>query len=230
MKKKYYFVYKTTNLVNQKFYIGVHATTNINDGYLGSGKRLGDAIKHYGKENFLREILRFFDSYEGALSYEQELVTEDLILREDCYNMTVGGGKPPTMYGEDHPFYGKTREDSRQRMLSDDNPSKGKVGHESATYNKVSVVDANGYTLQVDKTDPRYLSGELVPVNKGKITVRDKDGKVFHVTKSDPRYLSGELTHITKGLVLTCPHCNKTGGSTMKRWHFNNCKFRKEGL
>lgn len=31
-----------------------------------------------------------------------------------------------------------------------------------------------------------------------------------------------------KQSLLQCPHCNKIGGSIMKRWHFNNCKFNKE--
>jgi hypothetical protein len=27
--------------------------------------------------------------------------------------------------------------------------------------------------------------------------------------------------------IISCPHCNKTGGSTlMKRWHFDNCKLK----
>lgn len=226
--KKYYFVYKTTNLVNGKFYIGVHATKNINDGYLGSGKRLHDSIKHHGIENFNREILKFFDAYEDALYYEKELVTTELVESDMCYNLCEGGGKPPTMVGSNHPFFQKSRPDSKKRML-EHNPSKGKFGKDSATYNKVSVVDSNGDTLQVSKDDPRYLNGELVHVNKGKITVRDSNGNVFHVLKDDPRFVSGELVHATKGLSLTCPHCNKTGGHTMKRWHFDNCKIRKEG-
>lgn len=31
-----------------------------------------------------------------------------------------------------------------------------------------------------------------------------------------------------KHKIVTCPHCNKTGGETsMKRWHFNNCQGLK---
>ena len=48
--------YKTTNMVNGKFYLGVHDTTRKNDKtYLGSGIVLKQAIKEYGRENFVRE-------------------------------------------------------------------------------------------------------------------------------------------------------------------------------
>jgi hypothetical protein len=49
------FIYKTTNLINGKIYIGKYQGKNPN--YLGSGKYLLNAISFYGKENFNREII-----------------------------------------------------------------------------------------------------------------------------------------------------------------------------
>jgi hypothetical protein len=46
--KKFHFIYKTTNLLNNKFYIGMHSTSNLKDGYLGSGTHLRYAIRKYG--------------------------------------------------------------------------------------------------------------------------------------------------------------------------------------
>ena len=51
------FIYKTTNLVNGKIYIGQHIG-KVNDSYLGSGVVLHNAIRKYGRCNFKREILR----------------------------------------------------------------------------------------------------------------------------------------------------------------------------
>jgi hypothetical protein len=89
--KKYHFIYKTTNLLNGKFYVGMHSTNKLNDGYLGSGKRLKYSIKKYGKENFKLEILEFFGSRELLVEREKQLVNEDLLKDTNCMNLKPGG-------------------------------------------------------------------------------------------------------------------------------------------
>jgi hypothetical protein len=59
----YGIIYKTTNLINGKIYIGQHVCESDEfDGYLGSGVSLTNAVKHYGPENFKRETLRVCDT------------------------------------------------------------------------------------------------------------------------------------------------------------------------
>lgn len=83
-------VYRTTNKVNGKYYIGVHKTENPIDGYLGSGKHLKRAVAKYGEVNFVKEILLLSDSPDAAFALEFELVEKH---RGDplCYNLRKGG-------------------------------------------------------------------------------------------------------------------------------------------
>lgn len=86
----YYLIYKTTNIVNGKYYVGAHRTKDRNDSYLGSGVALKRAIEKYGKENFNREILEECESEDIMFKREAEIV--DVILEDpNSYNMTRGG-------------------------------------------------------------------------------------------------------------------------------------------
>jgi group I intron endonuclease len=90
-QKKYHYIYKTTNLINGKFYVGMHSTNNLKDGYLGSGKKLRYSIRKYGTENFKIEYLEFFDNRIDLANREKELVTEDLLKDPMCMNLKSGG-------------------------------------------------------------------------------------------------------------------------------------------
>lgn len=113
----YHFLYKTINLVNGKYYFGRHSTSDLEDGYLGSGKSLRHALKKYGKENFSREILGFYPDFSSLVEKEKELVTEEIVLDPKSYNIVLGG-QNPIMFGEQNPFFKKKRsEDHKQKML-----------------------------------------------------------------------------------------------------------------
>lgn len=90
-KMTHYLIYKITNKLNGKFYIGKHITENIDDGYMGSGLAIRRAIKKYGVENFTKEIL--FDVYgEDLMNFlEEAIVDEAFVAREDTYNIALGG-------------------------------------------------------------------------------------------------------------------------------------------
>ena len=87
----HYIVYKITNKVNGKIYIGKHQTERVNDEYFGSGKRLKYAISKYGRANFVKEILHVFDTEDEMNVKEAELVSEEFCKRDDTYNLCSGG-------------------------------------------------------------------------------------------------------------------------------------------
>lgn len=87
-----YVLYKITNLLNNKIYIGIHKTNNDNDGYMGSGKLIKFAIKKYGIVNFKKEIIHRFTSLDEARAKEKEIVDEEYILSNNTYNISIGGG------------------------------------------------------------------------------------------------------------------------------------------
>jgi len=102
-----YIIYKITNKVNNKIYIGVHGTNDLHDSYMGSGISLKRAIKKYGKEHFIKEILHIFESIDEAYKLEETLVNDEFIARKDTYNMKLGGNRGPRNSGVDNPMYGR---------------------------------------------------------------------------------------------------------------------------
>ena len=87
----HFIVYKTTNLINSKYYIGAHKTEDMNDSYLGSGIELRRAVKKHGIENFSKEILFVYDTSEKMYAKESELVNVKFLAEEKTYNLKLGG-------------------------------------------------------------------------------------------------------------------------------------------
>jgi group I intron endonuclease len=87
----YYTIYKVTNKINGKIYIGSHKTKNLDDGYMGSGKYLTHALQKYGLENFTKEILFIFDNPKDMYAKEAEIVNDEFLTEENTYNLKRGG-------------------------------------------------------------------------------------------------------------------------------------------
>ena len=120
-QKKYHFIYKTTNLINNKFYVGMHSTDNLEDGYFGSGKRLGYSIRKYGLENHRCEILEFLPSREELKKREAEVVNEEMLKHPLCMNLKFGGDG-----GWDHVNKDKEFLNGQVRLMNDTRAEKMK--------------------------------------------------------------------------------------------------------
>jgi Sec7-like guanine-nucleotide exchange factor len=87
----HYLIYKITNNLDNKFYVGKHKTNNKNDDYFGSGLLLERAIEKHGKENFVKEIILELSTGEEMNQKEIDIVDEEFIARDDTYNIMLGG-------------------------------------------------------------------------------------------------------------------------------------------
>ena len=90
-QKTIHYLYKTTCLVTGRYYIGMHSTNNLDDGYMGSGKRLRYSLRTHGVDNHVKEILEFFESRELLIEAEIKAITPDMITDDNCMNLTEGG-------------------------------------------------------------------------------------------------------------------------------------------
>lgn len=87
-----YYIYRTTNLINGKTYIGQHKTKDImNDKYVGSGKILWQAIEKYGKENFKNEVIEVVESKFQANIMEKVWIKKERTIGKAEYNIADGG-------------------------------------------------------------------------------------------------------------------------------------------
>jgi hypothetical protein len=70
----------------------MHSTSNLEDGYFGSGKVLKRSLNKYGKVNHTIEILEWLPDRSSLKLREKEIVNESLLRDEMCMNLQLGGG------------------------------------------------------------------------------------------------------------------------------------------
>lgn len=116
--KKFNFIYKTTCTITGKWYIGMHSTDNLDDGYLGSGRLIQASVKKHGRKKHVIEILEHLPSREALIIREEELVTADLRSDPLCMNLRNGGtGNLPGVKQPEHSQ--RLRSESLKKTYSD---------------------------------------------------------------------------------------------------------------
>lgn len=228
-----YYVYKTTNTVNDKIYIGVHKSDNIqSDQYIGSGDELRLSIAKYGRQKFNRQILYQFETKEEAYSMQKLIVDVQFVKRKDTYNIRLGGqGGFGHMQGS---ICVKDKQGNVFRV--DKNDRRIKIGQfTQITKGFFAGKDKDGNIKQTSVFDPRYISGEIVGVKrnqigsmKDKIVVKDSDNNTLSINKDDPRFLSGQLVGVTKGLSYSPGHqCGQKNSQYGTMWITNGVQNKK---
>jgi hypothetical protein len=120
--EKDHYVYCTINTITKVFYIGKHSSYDpFIDDYIGSGSKLSEAITRDGWDNFYSFPVKFFLTSDEAYSYEELLITKEMIKSNDCYNLVPGGKGNPWKSGKNHHCH-KALLNGTHHFLGNSNP------------------------------------------------------------------------------------------------------------
>lgn len=231
---KYRYIYKITNIINGKIYIGKRTCKKEpnKDRYLGSGIKIRLAIKKYGEENFRKDILEICESENELNEREKYYINKFNSLDDKIgYNIHLGGKGGNT---------GKRSEESKRRHSDIQ-----KITHPKGWMLAVESRRNHGINYIGDNNPASYA-------NLGEDKILKKSKKQSETLKK--KYKLGLIKHPLLGIghsnetkqkiskwrkdliknheILVCPYCLKSGKdpANMKRWHFDRCKYKPENI
>ena len=245
----FYILYKTTNLFNNKTYIGIHKTNNIDDGYLGSGLALLIAVNKYGRDNFKRDILEYCKSYDELLELEKIYVNEIWVRDKSNYNLKTGGQSSGILSDLSKQKISETLkrkyrsgEIKKVRLFGRIPWNKGKSNiYSKETIDKISESSKGripwnkGLKGAQEAWNKGIKTGPMTDEEKEKRSIAlKKRWKIHkhHAIGKEPwnKGLKGVQEAWNKGIEMEkieCPHCEKIiDKGNAKRWHFDNCKLK----
>jgi len=244
-------VYKTTNLINNKIYIGQEKGNDIN--YLGSGKILKLAIKKYGVENFKKEILQPCENQEELNESEIYWITNENCLYPNGYNICIGnfGGDNFTnnpnkenirkkLSDKSHGWIfnnwsGRTHSDESRKKMSESKKGKSSRGcgwhHSDETKRKLSEKLLNiTYIDKYGTERAESIKQKCREKNTGKHYDRtDIIGENNPSKNEEVRKKISEMKRENDKIKIKCEYCNKefTKPNYIKS-HGKNCKLCKK--
>ena len=241
-------IYKTTNLVNNKIYIGQDKNNNPN--YLGSGKKLKRAIKKYGKNNFLKEVIEICDNEEILNDREVFwILNYESTNRQIGYNISNGGKEGDRKIGQDIAKngiynhwvekYGKEEADNRKKSqiekITDYNIKNGTSLTKKGRYNlwieKYGKEEADRRHLQWRLKISQYQQYKLnngwkhTDDAKEKISKAGKGRKLSEETKNKmkkpkPKGFSEKVSKSKKGVLLGPSKIRKPVDQFDLKWNY----------
>lgn len=214
----YGYIYKTTNLINGKMYIGKHESKEWDNKYKGSGVLLNKAFEKYGRDNFKCELLDVVDNVPVICDSREQLQKSEKFYIEyyDCvrssvyYNLAPGGDGGDTISYRSEEDKQKTLEKRKKTNLQrygEGGFCKGLVLiHKDGERDKrVNPEDLDKYFIdgwtkgsskhRVTSIETRAKQSQAAKNResscKGRITINYKNEKCKKINKEElPKYLS----------------------------------------
>jgi hypothetical protein len=140
----------------------MHSTDNLEDGYVGSGKRLWHSINKHGKENHVCQILEFLPDRKSLVEREKEIVNQEMLNEELCMNLRVGGEGGSS--DEVILIWQTSGKNGLQRKLSEDPVFKSYMSTVASTEmsrrHREKLVKYNTFSGKSHKEESKRLIGE----------------------------------------------------------------------
>ena len=225
--KKYGYIYKTTNLISKKQYIGQHISDTLDPSYLGSGVALTLAVQKYGKEKFQVEVLQWCEDQKDLNYWERALIELYGAAENNMFYNLNGGG----LYG------GKPNSITRKLM-----GKRSRQYWKDPKYRQIFVklrkqawTDPKYCQAQSEKAKQQWESPEYRKFIRTKNQAYWDNGGKDHLRQIKLRYWKDPKNHqrmaeFMRNGVKQCPFCNKFANpGNFKQFHGENCK-EKQGV
>lgn len=218
MLKEYeMYVYKTTNLINGKVYIG-KSEKEFTESYLGSGVLLSKAIKKYGRGNFKVELIEYCDTVDNLNDREKFWINE--YNGSSCYNIAEGGtggntmGNHPNKKAHYNSISKKISETLKGHIVSDEQRKKQSKSH-TGWFGRLSEDEQTAYREKLSKKmkdvykDGHHSKGKsLTDEHRRKLSKAAKDngfgGDTWsNLTESERNRRSSKLSNALKGKIVS---------------------------
>ena len=197
-----YYIYRITNKINGKTYIGQHKYKKLNDSYMGSGILIKKAIKKHGIENFEKEILYSRIQYkETADDMEKFAIAKERAIGKAEYNISDGGqgggalckGKTPWNKGK------KMSEEFCKKNSEAHKGNKSHLGKHHSEETKMKLSEINRGKRHSEETKKKisetykrkYQTGEIKPsCSKGMLGKKHSEESRKKISEAKKRMVS----------------------------------------
>jgi len=235
----YGYIYKTTNLINGKIYIGQKKSEKfLGINYLGSGKRLWEAINKYGKDKFIVELVEEID--EEKLMDVREIywiAYYNSTNKNIGYNLSEGGNVNRTLRGENNGFYGKHHSEESRRIMSQNN-ARFMLGKHHSQETKLKIGLGNKGKIISEDTKKKLSENAANNPNygmRGKHLSEESKKKISDANKGKSKpfrgmvYITNDITSIRVNKEHLDDYLNNGWRLGRKKFSSSACKNISKG-